>query len=95
MRLFEYSSFSSKPIFSVVNLFVYGAYIFATIENANGFEGLIQLPKSGSFPINKSGPLIVNVIDFGAVGDGITDDTNVSPKVPSFLRLINCIPAVV
>nr|GMC73393.1 probable polygalacturonase At1g80170 [Ipomoea batatas] len=76
MRLFEYSSFSSKPIFSVVNLFVYGAYIFATIENANGFEGLIQLPKSGSFPINKSGPLIVNVIDFGAVGDGITDDTN-------------------
>lgn len=84
MRLLEYCSFSSKPIFSVVNLFVYSVYILVTIDSVNGFQGLIQLPTSGSFSMNKFGAVILNVIDFGAVGDGITDDTNVSITVSSF-----------
>ncbi|XP_059303575.1 probable polygalacturonase At1g80170 isoform X1 [Lycium ferocissimum] len=56
---------------------LYSTYFVLISANVSGFESLIQLPTSVSLrnTTHKSQtPFCVN--DFGAIGDGITDDTN-------------------
>ncbi|CAH9144020.1 unnamed protein product [Cuscuta epithymum] len=58
------NSSSPKPIFHVLFWFVYSAYVLPTIEKVNGES---NKPRS---------TFALNVLDFGAAGDGIADDTN-------------------
>ncbi|KAI3463391.1 hypothetical protein Pfo_020054 [Paulownia fortunei] len=52
-------------------------YLLLDITYANGFNPLIQLPTSGFYRNNssRSKTVVLNIDEFGAKGDGITDDT--------------------
>ncbi|KAI3455343.1 hypothetical protein Pfo_012006 [Paulownia fortunei] len=52
-------------------------YLLSNVTNANGFNPLIQLPTNGLYrnTSSRSRTVVLNIHDFGAKGDGFTDDT--------------------
>ncbi|XP_009594191.1 probable polygalacturonase At1g80170 [Nicotiana tomentosiformis] len=71
---FNFSSYSTS-----VALFasLYSIYFVLISANVNGFDSVIQLPTSASVRnTTRKSETLFDVGDFGAIGDGITDDTN-------------------
>ncbi|XP_021906641.1 probable polygalacturonase At1g80170 isoform X2 [Carica papaya] len=60
---------SSKSLLIFLYLYV---FLSSKIE---GFETLLQLPRSGSSEIRPRSSRVITIADFGAKGDGLTDDT--------------------
>ncbi|KAL6559830.1 hypothetical protein OROGR_004947 [Orobanche gracilis] len=53
-------------------------YLLLNVTNANGFNPLIQLPTNGLYrnsSISLARTVVLNIDDYGAKGDGFSDDT--------------------
>ncbi|KAL2493452.1 putative polygalacturonase [Abeliophyllum distichum] len=71
------NAYSSHSVYSF-NYIIYSSIcLLLIISNANGFSHIIQLPTSGLFRNTPcpSKTVVFNINDFGAKGDGFTDDT--------------------
>lgn len=55
--------------------------------SSQGFESLLELPKSGSAETRLKSKRVLSVIDFGATGNGISDDTEVNIRDRFFVYL--------
>lgn len=84
---FNFSYYYSTSVAFFASL--YGIYFVLISANVNGFDSVIQLPTSASLRnTTRKSETLFDVSDFGAVGDGITDDTNVSPVLLSAFVMI-------
>ncbi|KAJ0700783.1 hypothetical protein HanOQP8_Chr10g0372041 [Helianthus annuus] len=64
---------------TIVCVIVYSIFLFSNFANAGGFDSLLQqLPELGVFRKIFDSRIELNVMDYGAKGDGIEDDTKVS-----------------
>ncbi|GER48415.1 pectin lyase-like superfamily protein [Striga asiatica] len=66
---------SLKPSF--FNILCINIYLLHITTDADGFNPLIKLPTNGLYRnySSCSTPVVLNINDFGAEGDGLTDDT--------------------
>jgi len=69
---------TSGTIYSTISSSVFGAVTTVTVTNDSGTldAGLSTISYGLINPKNTSLPLIVSVLNFGAKGDGVTDDTS-------------------
>lgn len=52
-------------------------FFCSNIVSTHGFDSLLQLPQSGSDRAGSKSIRVLRVDDFGAIGDGFSDDTEV------------------
>lgn len=74
------SSSSSSNSFSFLHIVCSIIYLLSRIRNADGFSPLIQLPTNVLYRNSSSSSstaLLLNIDDFGAQGNGYTDDAKV------------------
>ncbi|CAA3027321.1 probable polygalacturonase At1g80170 [Olea europaea subsp. europaea] len=71
------NAYSSHSVYSFNYIVYICICLLLFVTNANGFSPTIQLPTSGLFRNTSylSKTLVLNINDFGAQGDGFTDDT--------------------
>lgn len=87
------SSSSSSNSFSFLHIVCSIIYLLSRIRNADGFSPLIQLPTNVLYRNSSSSSstaLLLNIDDFGAQGNGYTDDT----KVYIYILIYTMIPFI-
>ncbi|KAL7152524.1 hypothetical protein ABFS83_04G103800 [Erythranthe nasuta] len=91
----EFSCYFKNYFLQIILLYI-SIYLLSNIPNSNGFDPIIQLPSSGLYEHNFSrSKVVLNIDDFGANGDGITDNTKilqnvwkVACSIPSTVKIV-------
>ncbi|CAK9164854.1 unnamed protein product [Ilex paraguariensis] len=69
------SYFASSRSVCIITFMIYSSYLFSNLTSVEGFDSLLQLPQSVSFRNRTRSRRVLYVNDYGAIGDGLTDDT--------------------
>ena len=75
------SYYASSRSVCIITFMIYSSYLFSNLTSVEGFDSLLQLPQSVSFRNRTRSRRVLYVNDYGAIGDGLNDDT----KVPQTL----------
>ena len=65
----------------------FSVYLFSNLTNVQGFDPLLQLPKYRNSINTITSKRFLSVNDYGAKGDGLTDDTKVPTTINHILYL--------
>ncbi|XP_022884955.1 probable polygalacturonase At1g80170 isoform X2 [Olea europaea var. sylvestris] len=86
------NAYSSHSVYSFNYIVYICICLLLFVTNANGFSPTIQLPTSGLFRNTSylSKTLVLNINDFGAQGDGFTDDTKPCTHAPTAITFHRC-----